>query len=241
MALSPFTSEFEADRPDIQQQHFGGSREQAGRLSEIQSRGFNEAQGRQAGRADFARALGAREQQQGLADQFLAMIRGDRPSVAENQLMAGQDRALNNQLAMAASQRGNPALAMRQAARNSGDIQAQTNQQAAMLRAQEQAAARQGLAGLLGGMRGQDFQAAGLAQNQMGMNDAARQAFLNAMMQQAQGQMTANLATQELDANTLMALNQMGQQQDMFNQQANQQFMGALMNGAGGLLGAGVT
>lgn len=63
------------------------------------------------------------------------------PSAAQAQLQAGQDRAMAQQLAMARSGRGlgGEASAMRNAAFNNADIQAQTNQAAAGLRAQEEA------------------------------------------------------------------------------------------------------
>jgi len=132
------------------------------------------------------------------------------PSQAEAQLRAGQDAAMRQQLALARSGRGlgGEATAMRNAAFNVGDISAQTNQQAAQLRAQEEQAqlARQmqalqyvggtdaamGQFGLQQGMQGE--------MAQRGLNDARSATLLQAQLgsqqmmdQQLAGQRAANM------------------------------------------------
>ena len=132
------------------------------------------------------------------------------PSQAEAQLRAGQDAAMRQQLALARSGRGlgGEATAMRNAAFNAADISAQTNQQAAQLRAQEEQAqlARQmqalqyvggtdaamGQFGLQQGMQGE--------MAQRGLNDARSATLLQAQLgsqqmmdQQLAGQRAANM------------------------------------------------
>lgn len=132
------------------------------------------------------------------------------PSQAEAQLRAGQDAAMRQQLALARSGRGlgGEATAMRNAAFNVGDISAQTNQQAAQLRAQEEQAqlARQmqalqyvggtdaamGQFGLQQGLQGE--------MAQRGLNDARSATLLQAQLgsqqmmdQQLAGQRAANM------------------------------------------------
>lgn len=132
------------------------------------------------------------------------------PSQAEAQLRAGQDAAMRQQLALARSGRGlgGEATAMRNAAFNAADISAQTNQQAAQLRAQEEQAqlARQmqalqyvggtdaamGQFGLQQGLQGE--------MAQRGLNDARSATLLQAQLgsqqmmdQQLAGQRAANM------------------------------------------------
>jgi hypothetical protein len=71
---------------------------------------------------------------------------GQAPSAAALQLQSGQEQALRSQLALAASARGGAGaqmLAGSNAANQAAQIQSMTNQQAALLRAQEIATARQ--------------------------------------------------------------------------------------------------
>lgn len=111
----------------------------------------------------------AREQQQGVLDLLMAQSRGEGPSVAQQQLQAGMERGQSQAAALAASQRGNPFLAARQAQQQQAALAAQTNQQAAALRAQEMLAARQQAGALASGMRAGDADSRGFfGDRQMG-------------------------------------------------------------------------
>jgi len=131
--------------------------------------------------ADQAAARGIVGQQLAFANQ------GPGPSAAQAQLQAGADRAQLANLSLARSGRGfgENAAALSQAVTANADVQAQTNQQAAALRAQEAAnwrgqqlqaygQAQQGQ-GSIGaqGLQSQG-QAAQMAQYQAGLTDAQR-------------------------------------------------------------------
>lgn len=89
------------------------------------------------------------------------------PSPAELQLMAGLDRTRQQASGMAASQRGvSPALAARLAQQFGAQAGTQTNQQAALLRAQEQMGAEQSLAQALQSQRQGRMQREALASGQ---------------------------------------------------------------------------
>lgn len=144
--------------------------------------------------------------QTGLIGALQQRVAGQSPSVAELQMRQGQEAALKQARAIAASNpSASPALAQRQAQQAAENINLQTNQQAAQLRAQEQAEAERSLGGVLSGARQQDLglatdqarmgQEAGLfsagQQNQFGiqqaqLNQGANQANLQSALQQQQ-------------------------------------------------------
>lgn len=118
---------------------------------------------------DRALALDARNRQMGLADDLEAYLRGDRVSLAEQQRREGQIRAANEATNLAASARGGAGaqiLAQQGAQQQQTAAMLQGNREAAQLRAQEEAAARGQLAGLLGQTRGQDLSMRGQSQGQ---------------------------------------------------------------------------
>lgn len=118
---------------------------------------------------DRALALDARARQMGVADDLEAYLRGDRVSLAEQQRREGQIRAANEGTNLAASARGGAGaqiLAQQGAQQQQTAAMLQGNREAAMLRAQEEAAARGQLAGLLGQARGQDLSMRGQSQGQ---------------------------------------------------------------------------
>lgn len=118
---------------------------------------------------DRALALDARARQMGVADDLEAYLRGDRVSLAEQQRREGQIRAANEATNLAASARGGAGaqiLAQQGAQQQQTAAMLQGNREAAMLRAQEEAAARGQLAGLLGQARGQDLSMRGQSQGQ---------------------------------------------------------------------------
>ena len=95
-------------------------------------------------------------QQQHLANNLWGVVCGQGPSVAGTQLQEGLDQSLANGNSMAASGTGvNGALARYAAILSAGNQAAQTNQAGALLRAQEEAQARQQLGGVTGAMAGE--------------------------------------------------------------------------------------
>lgn len=102
------------------------------------------------------------------------MVEGKGPSVAQKQAQMQAEQNIAAQMGMAAQGRGgNLAAAQRQASSIGAGMQAQTNMQSAMLRAQEQEAAMGGFAGMANQMSAQDQQEKLayeqlLAQNQLG-------------------------------------------------------------------------
>lgn len=93
------------------------------------------------------------------AGELAAILRGDRPSVAAEQLKAAQDRAAAEQLSIAAGARGQGvAAARRNAANNISLQQVEAGGQAAQLRAQEIASAAQGLGQVGAQVQGQSLQ-----------------------------------------------------------------------------------
>lgn len=84
------------------------------------------------------------------------LMRGTGPSAARGQLYEGLGQAQRNAASLAASDRSNPALAMRNALLANQEMAQRTNQQAATLRAQEQLGSM-GLGAQVGDMRSQDF------------------------------------------------------------------------------------
>lgn len=98
-----------------------------------------------------ARMAATRAGENGLANDYLAAIHGTGPSVAGTQLLTGMNRIGQDQNSMAAGANGQNAFAARRAAamniaRASGDLSGQQ----ALVRANETAAARSGLASLYG-------------------------------------------------------------------------------------------
>lgn len=145
----------------------------------------NQAQQRQAAHlyneAGLAERNQIRDGQTALARSVMdqAMGRGG-PSVAEQQLQQGLDAGMRGVQSNVASMRGvNPMMAAKMAADQSAGLTAQTNQQAGILRAQEQLAARGQAAGMMQGIRGQDFNdyrtQLGANMDQRRMNDAMTQ------------------------------------------------------------------
>lgn len=104
------------------------------------------------------------------------------PSAAELQLRRGSDMATNNAMALAASQRGvNPALAARMAQMSAANSLQDANQQAGILRAQEQLNSQGMFADMLESQRNARIQReqAGL-QNQLGMDQVNVRAYEDA-------------------------------------------------------------
>lgn len=116
-----------------------------------------------AAQINTAQANQSRDIQSGLAGNLQARVNGTGgPSLAAQQQQQGLNQALANTLAQAASTRGvNPALALRMSQQNNTAAQQNATTQGGILRAQEQQAAENQLAGLSGTMRTQDMDLAG--------------------------------------------------------------------------------
>ena len=94
--------------------------------------------------------------------EYRDVIGGKRPSVAEEQMRRALAQSASMQQGMAAGARPGQGqvLAQRNAAQQASALQASASGQGALLRAQEQAAARAALGNMLMGLRGQDLQGA---------------------------------------------------------------------------------
>lgn len=112
-------------------------------------------------------------QEQTLTDALMAQAQGTGgPSAAQLQMQAGVDQASNQAMGVAAAQRGmSPALAARQAQQAGAQMSQQANQQAGILRAQEQLNAQQSAGSMLASQRNARMQAAGI--NAQGFENAA--------------------------------------------------------------------
>jgi len=138
--------------------------------------------------------------QQGLVSQLQARAAGTAgPSLAEQQLMQGQEANRMAQLSQAASQRGgyNP-LAARQTAQNIAMGNQQVGQQAALLRSQEQQQAEQALAGALQAGRQQDIGVQQLSVQEQQARDQLTQQYLAMGLSLQQAQFQANQDFQKL-------------------------------------------
>lgn len=164
--------------------------------------------------ADYQRSLEARGQQQGLATRLTGILDGTGPATeAQLQLQRGQQDAANLGQQMAASARGTGALLMQRQAMNAGVMGAQrAGQDAAMLRAHEEAAARGELAGLLGGMRGGDMssRAESAGQQQFLTEAELRQRAANDQYSLGLGGLANEANQAQLDANVRIAQGNQG-------------------------------
>lgn len=178
------------------------------------NRGFGSAGGFMRGQEQLAGYLGQR-----------AMGAGG-PSAAELQLQQGLGRAQQGAMGLASSVAGtSPALAMRRAMQAQSAMAAQTQQQASVLRAQEQLAAQQALGNLLGQARGQSLQEGQFGYGQMaGQMEADR---------------AARMAMEGMYANQNQAFQQMLMNQSIQNagNQNTQGMMGATMSALGAVGG----
>ena len=168
---------------------------QSGRAFQFPGREeWHEKLGKQGSEAGIGawKAAGAqknwRQQQQALAYQLAAAARGEGQSAAERQMMGGMQRAQSMAQSQAAGARGMaPGLAQYMAGQQAAGAAADITQQTGVLRAQEQAQAREQLAGLLGQARGQEAQLegmrSGLEQQYMQMGMSMDQAQMQAQMQ----------------------------------------------------------
>lgn len=207
--------------------NYGGSREQS---EAFRARDMaNEDQYGLRGTIDWMNQNDARYKQADLATYFAQQAMGQGgPSVAQKQLQAGLDQATNNAMGIAASSRTNPAAAARAAIQAQGQMAAQTNQQAGILRAQEQLDA-----GNLAMQAGQGLRAQDL--DSYGRNQAGQLGYRSAANDQAAAELQAstNLATstQQNVLNNKTA-------RSVANQEQTTAITGGVLNAAGAI-GAG--
>lgn len=188
---------------------------------------IGEAQAQRGAAIDASMAARARQDQ--LAGRLMSTIRGEGPSAAQAQLQMGLDQALRSQAALAASGRGNPALASRTAAGNAAALQGQVGQQAAMLRGQESALAQGQLGQLLAAQRAGDL---GLSQQSLGLQGLGlqQQGAGVAGIQGLQAQQLAEIQAQrQLTADIAQGLRGQAIQQDIAQ---NQMIMAGVGTGA---------
>jgi hypothetical protein len=142
-----------------------------------------------------------RSQQMALISALQAQAAGNGPSLAQTQLRSATDANIAQAMALAASQRGGSAggLGLRQINQQTSNLNQQAATQSALLRAQEQMAAQQQLAGVLDTTRGADI---GLATNQASFNQQASLSNQQALNQAklAQAQLTQQARQSNLEA-----------------------------------------
>ncbi len=184
---------------------------------------------------DLNKSNQVRAQQQVLSQQYNDMIMGKGPSVAEKQLFAGQESAMKGAAAQAglASARGG---GYGQIARGLASAGAQgamdVNQQAAIIRAQEQQAAMSGQAGLLGQTRSADLSGA-----QLGQQGMVQSAQLSQQGQQARDQLRGQLMGMGLSAQAAQQQADLELEKMRLSGEGEKRgFFGSLI---GGLAGAG--
>lgn len=150
---------------------------------------------------DYANQLAARERQMQLANQLQAQTRGQGPSLANLQLQQALAQQNQQSMSMAASAPASQgALGYRAAIQANAQASQQAAATGAQMRAMEQLAAQQQLAGLLTHSRQQDLGARGqsighyssIRQQQL----AASMAYQQAKMQEAQSRADAYNAQQ---------------------------------------------
>ncbi len=147
-----------------------------------------------------------RNAQTGLVNQLALQAQGKGPSVAGAQLQQGQQANLAATMAQLASARGgaNPLL-QRQTMQTSADIQAKTNQDAAMARLQEQMNAQGMLGQVAGAGRSGDIATGqlGLQGQQVGlqgMDLSLKEQGMNQQAAQMQNELAAKYAGMGMDA-----------------------------------------
>lgn len=206
-------------------------------------------------------ALEARGIQGEAAQGYRDVLAGKGPSLAQEQLKSGLATAQAQAAQQAASVRGgggNALLAAQNAQRTGAGMALATGGQAAQLRAQEVAAARQGLLQAGTQMRGQDLDMRGqsqgqtqmIAQNELaqrGLNDAQvrslEQGRLAAMAgkQSAASQYASDvLSAQQGNSGSAFQQQQAAQQQRNRNEDYQRQMMGGVMQQGGQLAAMGM-
>lgn len=220
----------------------------------------------QAAQLDGGAQAQMRGRQVGFLDTLDAQLRGEGPSVAQQQMQRGLDSNLAQAASLASVQRGagNAGLAQRQLGQQRAAVSQQGAADSSMLRAQEQLSAQGQMGQALAGVRGQDLsfadanaqlqQQAGLANqgagNQFALQQGAFQQQTGLANQQAQNAQQAQndafrqfLLSQSDDINSQEMQARMGleglraqSQQTASDNRAG--FFGQLLNTAGSIAGS---
>lgn len=148
--------------------------------------------------ADLQRALLG--QYQGLATQYGDIASGRAPSAAEIMLKQAQDRAVGQMMGASAATAGTNFGSRREALGAMGDYNLQAGQQMAAVRAQEQAAALQGLGQTLGGIGTLGAQGRGFELDIAGRN---AQFLQDSIMKNADFQQQMAVLNPQLQAQTM--------------------------------------
>lgn len=199
------------------------------------------AQGQNQQGVGFDRAIATGDQQAALAQALMAQANGQGPSLANLQLQQATNQAANQAAGAIASQRGmNPAQQARLILQNQAAVNQQAAGQSAMLRMQEQLAAREQLGNVLANQRQGDlglsaagsgmFGTAGQLQN--GQNTARIQ---NAGMAQGINAQTANANADRWNQARQTEV-QIEAGQSAANKQMAGQMVGGVLGGAGGAI-----
>lgn len=205
---------------------------------------FQNVKNRDFSKMDLDKQAAMRSNQQALIEQLQAASRGEGPSAAQAQLKSATDQNLRNALAMAASSRGNPALAAQAAGRERAIISQTAANQSAALRAQEMQAARGLLGDTLQSARGQDI---GLAQSelqavlaQQQQKDAMQQFYESQLSQNAGNQTATDLAYEQMRAGIFQNAENLRAGQAQAAQAARSQREAGILGGAGTLGAAAI-
>ncbi len=209
------------------------------------------AQGRatpQASYADMGQSNEARGNMMQLGQTLQNRIAGNAPSVAEMQMRQGLDATIAAQRAQAASARGlSPGMAQRLAAQGIAGAQQATNQQAAILRAQEQQQAEGAYAGLMGNVRQGDLGAAGMQQqvnlanqatemqNRQQMDEMMRN-MISQGMSAEQARTQAQIEMEKLKAQQQQTAATLAQKTSDANAKRAQEAKGGIIQGIGGMI-----
>ncbi len=194
----------------------------------------------------YGRSLEARAGQDRLAANLEARVLGQGgPSVAEMQLRRGQVAATQGAQNVAANARGgnyaNASVAASDAATQGA---ANANEQAAMLRAQEQAQAEQRLAELYAAQRSGDFAEGqglgGLALQERGVNDAQYNAGINQELSFGQADLQGSIAYSNADLQAALQEQKINAELAEAARQRKAQFWGSLIGAGAGIAGSAV-
>ncbi len=191
------TGQFKANKYKIDRDAFGNPTYQEDRDYATGQRDV------QAGRSQtgWDQSQDARAQQARLASALEAQMRGEGPSLAQQQLRSATDRNVAQAAGMAASNRNvNPALAARMQGQNVATANQQAAGDSAQLRAAEALSAQQQMAGLSSQMRGQDLSGvSGANTNQRAQQQAA--------IDLSEQERAARIAREQLEVQNTNAVN----------------------------------
>lgn len=204
--------------------------------------------------ADYDRQLQARGMQGEAAQNYRDVLSGKAQSVAALQAEQGGQRAQAHALQTAASVSGGGAgraLAARQAMRVGAEAQLDASGKAAIVRAQEQEMARQGLAGVANQMRAGDAasrqqsmggaQAQGqLEMQQRALNDQSSMGYTGMRKDVMDRNYAGQMGWDQANQNAYYQTAQTNSQIDAANKQRQAQFWGSLTGGGASMMGMGM-